>query len=167
MAEHNTEGSKTLMSEAFAEGQPAGETLTGHLVGLDDEGRVLFRAAGAEEAVPVAIGLALGDAEVAKAAWLGRRALVVVTSGPVRQMVLVGLVRERVEAQVRDAAPDELQVQVDGEVVRLCGKKRVELVCGKARLTLDSDGRVELNGSYLIQRSRGPVKIKGTTIDLN
>ena len=150
-----------------AEARQRGEILTGHLAGLDDEGRVLFLATGAEEPVPVAIGLALGDAEVAKAAWLGRRALVTVAGGPEGQPVLAGLVRERVGETVRDAAPDELQVQVDGEIVRLVGKKRIELVCGKTRLVLDADGRVELNGTYLVQRSRGPVKIKGTTIDLN
>lgn len=154
-------------TEVFAQEQMPGETLSGHLAGLDDEGRVLFRAAGSEEVLPVAIGLALGDADIAKAAWLGRRALVVATTGPIRQLILVGLVRERVSSNVRDAAPDELQVQVDGEVVRLRGKQRIELVCGKARLTMDSDGRVELNGTQLVQRARGPVKIKGTTIDLN
>jgi hypothetical protein len=167
MTDHDSRENITRRSESSATAEMPGETLTGHLAGLDDEGRVLFRAAGSEETMPVAIGLAMGDGEVAKAAWLGRRALVVVTSGPVRQPVLVGFVRERVQASVRDAAPDELQVQVDGEVVRLRGKQRIELVCGKARLVLDADGRVELNGSYLVQRSRGPVKIKGTTIDLN
>ena len=161
------EENKQQVVEPVAPEDIRGETLTGHLAGLDDEGRVLFRAAGSDDEVPVAIGLPLGDAEVAKAAWLGRRALVVVTTGPARQLVLVGLVRERVGSATRDAAPDELQVQVDGEVVRLRGKQKIELVCGKSRLTMDRDGRIEVNGTRLIQRARGPVKIKGTTIDLN
>ena len=144
-----------------------GRFLDGHLDGLDDDGRVLFKPEDHSESFPVAIGLTLGDSEIAKAAWLGRRALVVATDSESGRLILVGLVRERVSSTVRDAAPGELQVKVDGDVVRLEGKDRVELVCGKARLVLDSNGRVELNGSYVVHRSRGPMKIKGTTIDLN
>lgn len=139
----------------------------GHLDGLDSEGRVLFKPTGRKNSIPVAIGLPLSDAEIAKAAWVGRRAMVVITDPAAQKGVLVGLVRERVSSSVREANPGELAVQVDGESLRLEGKRRIELVCGKARLVLEANGRVELNGSYVVHRSRGPVKIKGTTIDLN
>ncbi len=33
--------------------------------------------------------------------------------------------------------------------------------------TLIEEGRVEVNGSYLLQRSRGPVKIKGASVEIN
>jgi hypothetical protein len=145
--------------------QPAAAAaVAGHLVGVDDEGRLLFRAQGAECAVPVAIGIALSDDELVHAAWLGRRALVVPAGDG---HVLVSLVRERVSAAARDALGTGVNVKVDGEQLQLTAKKQIELRCGKARLLLRQDGRIELSGTYLLTRSRGPVKIKGATIALN
>ncbi len=154
------------MSERM-ETQTTTEAVTGHLDGVDDQGRILFRPDGESESHPVTIGLPVGDAEVAKAAWLGRRALVLCAGGRDGTWVLTGFLRERVGAEARDAGPGELAVQVDGEAVKIQGQKRIELVCGKARLVLEANGHIEWNGSRLVQRSRGPIKIKGATIDLN
>lgn len=144
-----------------------GELISGHLDGIDDEGRVLFRAEGAGLSVPVAIGVALPDASVVEAARMGRRALVSRTSDAVSRLMLVGLVRERVASVARDAGPGELQVNLDGETLRLEGKTRVELVCGSARIVLHKNGRVEVSGTHLLTRSRGAVRIKGATVHLN
>jgi hypothetical protein len=144
-----------------------GQLISGHLDGIDDEGRVRFVAEGAEESVPVAIGVALPDASVVEAARMRRRAMVSRTSDAVSRLVLVGLVRERVSSLARDAAPGELQVNLDGETLRLEGKTKVELVCGRARIVLHQNGRVEVSGTHLLTRSRGPVRIKGATVHLN
>jgi len=144
-----------------------GELISGHLDGIDDEGRILFIAEGAPQAIPVAIGVALPDASVVEAARMRRRALVSRTSDEVSRLVLVGLVRERVASVARDAAPGELQVNLDGETLRLEGKTRVELVCGRARIVLHKSGRVEVSGTHLLSRSRGAVRIKGATVHLN
>jgi hypothetical protein len=146
---------------------PAGQSLTGHLDGVDAEGRLLFRPDGEEATVPAVIGLALDDAALVRAAWLGTRALAVRTAGEASRLVLVALLRERVAAAARDAVPGELEVRLDGDTLRLGARQRLELVCGKARLLLHADGRIELNGTQLLQRSRGPIKIKGATIELN
>ncbi len=143
-------------------------SLSGHLHGIDEEGRVLFRAEGsAQTPVPVAIGLAISDGALAKAARLGQRALVVLTDDPAPRWVLVGLVRERVGAAARDARPGELEVRVDGETLRLSAERQIELRCGKSSLLLRHDGRVVLSGNYVVSASRGPMKIKGATIALN
>ena len=144
-----------------------GELISGHLDGIDGEGRVLFRAEDARSSVPVAIGIALPDASVVEAARMRRRALVSRTSDAVSRLMLVGLVRERVKSMARDAAPGELEVNLDGETLRLEGKTRVELVCGRARIVLHKNGRVEVSGTHLLSRSRGAVRIKGATIHLN
>jgi hypothetical protein len=60
-----------------------------------------------------------------------------------------------------------VNVKVDGEDVRLTGQREIELRCGKARLLLRKDGRIEISGTSITSRSRGPVKIKGATIALN
>jgi hypothetical protein len=108
-----------------------GQAVTGHLDGVDDEGRLLFREEGSQERVPVSIGIAASDKELVQAAWLGRRALVLHTADPAARHVLVSLVRER--------------VSLDESV----------------------HSWLELNGTNVLSRSRGPNRIKGATVELN
>jgi len=146
---------------------PPGMAGMGHLDGVDGEGRLMFRPEGGSKSVPVVIGVGMSDEELVRAAWTGRRALVVRTGGKVPQLVLVGFPREHVAAKARDAWPAEVEVRMDGETVYIKARRKIELVCGKSRIVLDADGRVEVNGSYLLSRSRGPVKIKGATVEIN
>jgi len=139
----------------------------GHLDGVDGEGRLMFRPDGGSGSVPVVIGVAMSDEELVRAAWTGRRALVVRTIGKSPQLVLVGFPREHVAAKARDAWPAEAEVRMDGETVHIKARRKIEFVCGKSRIVLDADGRVEVNGSHLLSRSRGPVKIKGATVEIN
>ncbi len=75
----------------------AGPTLlTGHLRGIDDEGRLLFAAEGDDAPVPVGIGIEIPDGTLVRAARRGARALVARTSDPTPRWLLVGLVRERI-----------------------------------------------------------------------
>jgi hypothetical protein len=149
--------------EAF----PPGMAVMGHLDGVDGEGRLMFRPEEGSGSVPVVIGVGMSDEELVRAAWTGRRALVVRTGGNVPRLVLVGFPREHVAAKARDAWPAEVEVRMDGETVHIKGRRKIELVCGKSRIVLDADGRVEVNGSHLLSRSRGPVKIKGATVEIN
>jgi len=139
----------------------------GHLDGVDGEGRLMFRPEGGSGSVPVVIGVAMSDEELVRAAWTGRRALAVRTGGRSPQLILVGFPREHVAAKARDAWPAGVEVRLDGETLHLEARKKIELVCGKSRIVLDDQGRIEVNGSYLLSRSRGPVKIKGATVEIN
>lgn len=149
-------------------GTSTGTRMThGRLDGLDDEGRVLFRADGANGAVPVVIGLEVSDGALVKAARVGRRALVLADEENRGPGVLVALIRERVAAKARDAVPGELEVRMDGETLVLRAEQEIELRCGKSRLKLRADGRVMLNGAHIVSASSGPHRIKGATIALN
>ncbi len=140
--------------------------LAGHLDGVDAEGRILFRAEGSDDPpVPVAIGMAVSDGALVQSARLRRRAVVARTDNA--GLVLVGFLRERVDARVRDAGPGDLEVVVDGETLQIRAERQIELRCGKASLLLRADGRVILSGTYVVSTSRGPNKIKGATIALN
>jgi hypothetical protein len=146
---------------------PPGMAGMGHLDGVDGEGRLMFRPEGESGSVPVVIGVSMSDEELVRAAWTGRRALVVRTIGKGPQLVLVGFPREHVAAKARDAWPAEVEVRMDGETVHIKARRKIEFVCGKSRIVLDADGRVEVSGSHLLSRSRGPVKIKGATVEIN
>lgn len=143
------------------------ELRTGHLDGVDPEGRLLFRGDGASEAFVVTIGVELSDGALVKAARTGRRAAVLASDGGASPPVLIALLRDRVAAKARDAMPGDLEVRVDGETVRLRAEHTLELRCGKARLVLRRDGRVVLNGAHIVSSSTGPNRIKGATIALN
>lgn len=143
----------------------ASTPVTGHLAGVDDEGRVLFVAEGSTRAIPVAIGMPLSDAAIVEAASRQARALVSRTGDPSEKLVLVGLVRDRV--RVDAAKRGGLDATVDGEVVRIEAAERIELVCGKASIVLEADGHVTISGTHVVSASRGPNKIKGTTVSLN
>lgn len=160
--------SQILATRTFTPTAALGETLTGHLDGIDGEGRVLFLPeAGGRSPFPVAIGLPIPDAALVKAARTGARALALRVSGPGERWVLVGLLRERVGEKARDAAPGQLEITVDGETVRIEAQHQIELRCGRSKLLLRKDGRVVLSGSYVLTKSTGPNKIKGATIALN
>jgi hypothetical protein len=145
----------------------AGSLLTGHLDGIDAEGRLLFLPEGAEAPLPVAIGADLSDGVLVRAVRRRARALVARTSDPTPRWLVVGLVRERVAVAARDAKPGRLEVTVDGERVRLAAEHDIELKCGQASLTLRYDGRIEVRGTHILSASRGPNRVKGATIALN
>ncbi len=144
------------------------QAITGHLEGVDDEGRLLFRPEGENGApVPVSIGLELSDGALVKAARQRRRALVLRTADPTQRWLLVGLVRDRVAARARDAGRGRLEVTVDGEKLSFTAEHDLELKCGRASITLRYDGRIELRGTHILSASRGPIRIKGATVALN
>ena len=142
--------------------------ITGHLQGIDDEGRVLFLAeeAGATP-VEVSIGMAISDGLLIPAARNQQRALVIKTSEASPRLVLIGLVRDRVSAAARDAAPGQLEVKLDGETLRLTAAREIELRCGNASLVLRQSGRIIMKGTYVVTSSRGPIKVKGATVEIN
>lgn len=145
-----------------------GSTLiTGHLDGVDDEGRVRFVPEGAPDAFPVSIGIEISDGALVRAARRMSRAAVMRTADPTARWVLVGLVRDRVSTKALDAKAGRLEVKMDGEKVVLEAEHDIELKCGRASITLRYDGRIELKGTHILSASRGPNRVKGATIALN
>lgn len=153
----------------IAQREPDGSSqfLTGHLAAIDDEGRLLFVPEGGDEAVAVAIGLELSDGALVRAVRRQRRGIVVRTADPTPRWILIGLVRDRVSPKARDARPGRLEVEVDGEKIRLEAEHDLELRCGQASITLRYDGRIEVRGTHILSASRGPNRVKGATIALN
>lgn len=53
------------------------------------------------------------------------------------------------------------------EVLRFEGRREVVIECGKAKIAMRADGRIEIRGGHLISRSSGPNKIKGGSVHIN
>lgn len=152
---------------ARRDGAPEPTLVTGHLTGIDDGGRPLFLAEGAQASIAVAIGISSPDGVIVRAARRQQRALVARTTDEAPRWVLVGLVRDRVSAASRDAKHGRLELTVDGEKLKLEAEHDIELRCGQASITLRYDGRIEVRGTHILSASRGPNRVKGATIALN
>lgn len=98
--------------------------------------------------MPVAIGLVGGDPE---------------------SPVVLGLLGTPPSSAIRPAeisAPPAPGVEAP-KVLRIESEEELVLECGKAKVALRADGRVEIRGGYLLSRSTGANKIKGGSVHIN
>lgn len=51
--------------------------------------------------------------------------------------------------------------------LRIAAGEELTIECGKSRIHLRADGRIEIRGEHLVSRSRGPNKVKGGSVHLN
>lgn len=56
---------------------------------------------------------------------------------------------------------------LDEDNLVLTAKRRITLQCGRASITLDDKGNVEIRGTYVLSRSSGQNRIKGSSVSLN
>lgn len=74
-----------------------------------------------------------------------------------------------------DVEGDALQVIPGSAVVTeeteerlvLSAEKEIVLRCGEASITLRADGKIILRGTHLLQRSSGPLRLKGGSVSIN
>lgn len=75
---------------------------------------------------------------------------------------------ETEEVQTFDVAVGRPQeVKVDGKRISFNALEEVVLRCGKASITLTSEGRVIIRGAHVVSRSTGANKIKGGSVQIN
>lgn len=53
------------------------------------------------------------------------------------------------------------------ETLRVESRRELVIECGKSKIALRADGRIEIRGGHLISRSSGPNKIKGGSVHIN
>ena len=64
-----------------------------------------------------------------------------------------------------DAPPPTTQAVP--ETARIESRKELVIECGRAKILLRADGRIEIRGGHLVSRSSGPNKIKGGSVHIN
>ena len=137
--------------------------LLGTVTGATDEGHPLVRPDGSEASepcetvwLPVALswehctGLRVACQPLAKGGLL---VTALMEAPPAR-----GIIQSRTEAASLPAAQGPLHLENDKEIV---------LRCGKAKVALRADGRIEIIGGYLISRARKVNKIMGGSVQIN
>lgn len=124
------------------------------IAGADAEGRPLVRAGPGEE--PRRARVVWMREEPDWETCSGLR-VVVVREEDHEDPIVLGLLDPPPE-EASAASPRTLRVESREELV---------IQCGKARIALRADGRIEIRGGHLISRSSGPNKIKGASIHIN
>lgn len=119
------------------------------IAGVAADGRPLVRHA---ERRPRPAAVAVHPAPDWRAC-IGRRAVIAFVEGDADQPVVLGVVDA-------PAAPTP-------RTLRIAAGEELVIECGKSKIWLRADGRVEIRGEHVISRSRGPNKVKGGTVHIN
>ncbi len=86
--------------------------------------------------------------------------MVTFLDGDTSRPVIIGPLVERLDlaALERDATPERLEIRAS---------QAIRLVCGEARIELDSDGTVRTRGADLRSVSTGITRIEGAEVKIN
>ena len=127
--------------------------LVGHVVGVDDRGRPLVTSDHSEARAAEVVWRA-DNPDWATCA--GLRVAIAMGEGHDERPIVLGLL---------DPPPSE--VVSKPKTLRVESQRELVIECGKAKIALRADGRIEIRGGHLISRSSGPNKIKGGSVHIN
>ncbi len=127
--------------------------LVGEVVGVDDDGLPL-------------VSTEMHGARAADVVWMpdapnwsrcvGLRVVLAHVGGDEQRPVVLGLLDA--PPKTRAKTPETLRVE---------SKRELVIECGKSKIAMRADGRIEIRGGHLISRSSGPNKIKGGSVHIN
>lgn len=121
------------------------------IVGADAEGGPVVRIPPEDENRSVRVAWMREEPDWAMCG--GLRAVVAFPEG--EGPVLLGLLDP---PPAQEGLPEKVHIESEEEIV---------IRCGKSRIAMRADGRIEIRGGHLISRSSGPNKIKGGSVQLN
>ncbi len=126
----------------------------GEVAGVDDKGRPQVRCG--ESAVPRTASVVWLPVAPDWSASVGARVVVAYENGDEDQPIIIGLLDA--PRTMREAKPRTLRIESERELI---------IECGKSKIALRADGRIEIRGGHLVSRSTGPNKVKGASIHIN
>lgn len=128
----------------------------GVFLGFDGQSPlVVFPGNPRETAVP-----ARSLAELSSA-MIGAEVALLFQDGDPGQPLIVGRI---VEPARKTPVPE---ITRDGDTVRIVGRERIELRCGKATIIMEKDGRITIRGSYLTSHASATNRVRGGSVNLN
>lgn len=141
--------------------QPA--TLVGRLLALTDGGctpLVCFDGQPLPGAMPARCSVDLRPAHV------GLDVVLVFDGGDRSRPIVTGVVRGKAGWPL-EPLPGRVKINADGERLTVTATRELVLRCGKAVLTLRSDGRIVLRGEEILTEATGANRIRGGSVQLN
>lgn len=123
-----------------------------------------------ERGLPV-VATAAGEFPAAHVVWtaqtpgwsecVGLRVAFALLDGDETKPVVLGLL------DAPPAPPTPASVPKVPESLRVESRRELVIECGKSKIALRADGRIEIRGGHLVSRSSGPNKIKGGSVHIN
>jgi hypothetical protein len=87
-------------------------------------------------------------------------------AGDPERPIILGCLRST-EAWPLAERPAQVHLDADGRRLVVDAKEEITLRCGKASITLTKAGKVIVQGTYVLHRSSGVMRIKGGSVQLN
>ncbi|RSZ58067.1 hypothetical protein HF313_23105 [Massilia atriviolacea] len=146
---------------------PVTGLVIGTLAGWSNDGLPLVNFDGnpAQGPAPARAFAALTSADI------GKMVALQFERGDLGQVAVMGVLhrsaRQNEPASPLLLPPSALQVIENGDELRLVANRKLTLQCGRASITLDVDGSVEIRGQDLLSRAAGQNRIKGSSVSLN
>lgn len=128
-------------------------TILGEVLGVTHDGRPLVRTQDLPE--PHAAAFAGFGPPPDWSRCAGARVVLTHLDGDPRQPVVLGVV---------GGLP---ATATHPRTLRIAAGEELTIECGKSKIHLRADGRIEIRGEHLVSRSRGPNKVKGGSVHLN
>ncbi|SAK74013.1 hypothetical protein AWB79_04306 [Caballeronia hypogeia] len=97
---------------------------------------------------------------------LGRQVALMFEAGDPSRPIIIGCLFGS-QAWPFDEAPAQVEVDVDGRRLVLTTKEEMVLRCGKASITLMSDGQVRIRGRSVLSSASGTNRIIGGSVQIN
>jgi|SRR5215472_606632 len=139
------------------------EIVIGRLLGLVDDGRVPLVASPGQTLRPGVRARSIVDLY---SRHVGCEVVLLFDHAKRQDPVVIGVLRN--DEYVRSASDiGALELSVDGERLIVSAAAELVLRCGKSRLTLRSDGQIEVSGETIITRATGTNRIQGGSVQLN
>lgn len=114
---------------------------------------------------------------LARVAWMqappdwstcvGSAVILAFADGDEAHPIVLGLLDAPTQQAPATSEPQPAQAPAPPDVLRLESGRELLIECGKARIHLRADGKIEIRGEYLISRATGPNKIKGGSVQIN
>ncbi|ESW90497.1 hypothetical protein X773_02640 [Mesorhizobium sp. LSJC285A00] len=95
------------------------------------------------------------------AGMIGTEVALLFQDGDPLRPLIVGRI---VEPSRGDSA---MHIVRDGETVKIVGKERIELRCGKAAIVMEKDGHITIRGTYVTSHASVSNNIRGGSVNLN
>ncbi|HJZ74146.1 MAG TPA: DUF6484 domain-containing protein [Vicinamibacterales bacterium] len=97
---------------------------------------------------------------------IGREIVLMFEDGDPQRPIIMGWLRTE-KGSTLPPAPEQVEVDADGERLVVSATDRIVLRCGKASITLTKEGKVVIQGAYVSNQSSGVLRLNGGSVQIN